>query len=126
MADRPDQFTECARSLIEAKLLNHPDDGVRAITAMFGVPDEAVEAVAAKLRAEAAALAEMPDDEIDCSDIPETTDWSGAVRGRFAASGTSGSTQDAQRLDPKGAGPVGEAETPNHDNPDRQSDRRRG
>ena len=28
-------------------------------------------------------LAEMPDEEIDFSDIPETLDWSGAKRGMF-------------------------------------------
>ncbi|MGQ0563797.1 MAG: BrnA antitoxin family protein [Gemmobacter sp.] len=30
-------------------------------------------------------LADMPDDQIDVSDIPETTkaDWAGAVRGKF-------------------------------------------
>jgi len=28
-------------------------------------------------------LAEMPDEEIDFSDIPEVTDWSGAVVGKF-------------------------------------------
>jgi hypothetical protein len=80
--------------MLEEKLLNHPDDGVRAITAMFGVPDEAVERVAAKLRAQVAALEAMPDSEIDCSDIPETTDWSGAVRGRFTRKG--GPSGDAQ------------------------------
>ena len=32
-------------------------------------------------RAELAALAAMPDDEIDTSDIPEVTDWSDAKRG---------------------------------------------
>ncbi len=79
-----DAFDEHARGLIEARLLNHPDEGVQAITALFGVPDEAVRQVAAKLRAQAAKLAAMPDSEIDTSDIPETTDWSGAVRGKFA------------------------------------------
>ena len=29
------------------------------------------------------ALAAMPDDQIDTSDIPEVTDWSGARRGVF-------------------------------------------
>lgn len=33
--------------------------------------------------AELAALREMPDDQIDTSDIPEQTDWSGAERGKF-------------------------------------------
>jgi uncharacterized protein (DUF4415 family) len=33
--------------------------------------------------AELQALADMPDDEIDFSDIPETLDWSDAKRGRF-------------------------------------------
>ena len=28
-------------------------------------------------------LAEMPDEEIDFSDIPRTLDWSGAQRGMF-------------------------------------------
>lgn len=78
-----DQFTVRAREMIEQKMLNHPDEGVRAITAMFGVPEEAVERIAAKLRAEVAQLAAMPDDQIDTSDIPEVTDWSNAVRGRF-------------------------------------------
>lgn len=36
-----------------------------------------------ELRRELAALRAMPDDEIDTSDIPETEDWSRAVRGRF-------------------------------------------
>ena len=29
------------------------------------------------------ALDELADEDIDLSDIPETTDWSGAVRGKF-------------------------------------------
>ena len=33
--------------------------------------------------AELRALAEMPDDQIDLSDIPEITDWSGSVVGKF-------------------------------------------
>lgn len=33
--------------------------------------------------AELKVLAEMPDDQIDLSDIPEITDWSGAVVGKF-------------------------------------------
>ena len=33
--------------------------------------------------AELQALADMPDDEIDCSDIPQTLDWSDAKRGLF-------------------------------------------
>ena len=36
-----------------------------------------------KLAEELAALAAMPDEEIDTSDIPEITDWSKAVVGRF-------------------------------------------
>ena len=36
-----------------------------------------------KQRAELEALAAIPDDEIDTSDIPEVTDWSGGVRGLF-------------------------------------------
>lgn len=36
-----------------------------------------------ELEAELRALAAMPDDTIDTSDIPEVLDWSGAVRGRF-------------------------------------------
>jgi uncharacterized protein (DUF4415 family) len=35
------------------------------------------------LRDELAALAAMSDDTIDTSDIPEVTDWSNAVRGKF-------------------------------------------
>lgn len=33
--------------------------------------------------AELKALAELPDERIDLSDIPEITDWSGAVVGKF-------------------------------------------
>ncbi|MDR3580762.1 MAG: hypothetical protein P4L44_12450 [Oryzomonas sp.] len=33
--------------------------------------------------AELKALAEMPDEQIDLSDIPEITDWSGAVAGKY-------------------------------------------
>ena len=36
-----------------------------------------------KTAEELAALAAMPDEEIDTSDIPEITDWSKAVVGRF-------------------------------------------
>jgi uncharacterized protein (DUF4415 family) len=35
------------------------------------------------LREELAVLAAMADSDIDTSDIPEVTDWSGAERGRF-------------------------------------------
>jgi uncharacterized protein (DUF4415 family) len=38
---------------------------------------------AKKADEELAALAAMPDEEIDTSDIPEITDWSKAVVGRF-------------------------------------------
>lgn len=38
-------------------------------------------------------------------------DWKGSCREVFAQ-GTSGSAQDAQRLDPKGAGPVAEGHAP--------------
>ena len=36
-------------------------------------------------KAELAALAELPDEQIDVSDVPETTDeqWKNAIRGRF-------------------------------------------
>lgn len=34
-------------------------------------------------KAEIAALAALPDEEIDTGDIPEVLDWSGAVRGAF-------------------------------------------
>ena len=34
-------------------------------------------------RAELDALAALPDDQIDTTDIPETVDWSGARRGVF-------------------------------------------
>jgi len=34
-----------------------------------------------KLRVEAEALAAMPESEIDTSEMPEITDWSGTVRG---------------------------------------------
>jgi uncharacterized protein (DUF4415 family) len=37
----------------------------------------------AKQRAELAALAKLPDDRIDTTDIPEILDWSGAKRGLF-------------------------------------------
>ncbi len=36
-----------------------------------------------KLRAEAEALAAMPENEVDTSEMPEIVDWSGAVRGAF-------------------------------------------
>lgn len=36
-----------------------------------------------KTAAELAALADMPDSGIDTSDIPESTDWTGAIRGKF-------------------------------------------
>ena len=36
-----------------------------------------------KQQAELAALAALPDDRIDTSDIPEFRDWSGARRGVF-------------------------------------------
>jgi uncharacterized protein (DUF4415 family) len=38
-------------------------------------------ALTAEERAALAVVAAMPDSEIDTSDIPEVTDWSGAVRG---------------------------------------------
>ena len=34
-------------------------------------------------KAELAALAELPDDQIDTTDIPEIIDWSGGRRGVF-------------------------------------------
>jgi len=37
---------------------------------------------------ELAALAAMPDELIDTSEIPEITDWTGAVRGPFARPAT--------------------------------------
>lgn len=37
----------------------------------------------AKQRAEIAALADLPQDRIDTTDIPEVRDWSGAKRGVF-------------------------------------------
>ena len=39
--------------------------------------------ITAEQRGELEALAAMPDEMIDTSDIPETSDWSGAVRGLF-------------------------------------------
>ena len=36
-----------------------------------------------KQEQELQALAELPDEDIDFSDIPETLDWSGAKRGVF-------------------------------------------
>lgn len=39
--------------------------------------------VTPKIAAELKRLAAMRDEDIDFSDIPEITDWSGAVRGRF-------------------------------------------
>lgn len=36
-----------------------------------------------KQKAELEALAALPDDQIDLSDIPEVRDWSGAERGLF-------------------------------------------
>jgi uncharacterized protein (DUF4415 family) len=37
----------------------------------------------AKQRLELDTLAELPDDEIDTTDIPEVRDWAGAKRGMF-------------------------------------------
>ena len=37
----------------------------------------------AEERAALDAVAAMPDSEIDTTDIPEVTDWSGAIRGAF-------------------------------------------
>ena len=39
--------------------------------------------ITAEQQAELEALAAMPDEMIDTSDIPEALDWSGAVRGLF-------------------------------------------
>jgi hypothetical protein len=39
--------------------------------------------VSGEQSAELKALAEMPEEQIDLSDIPEITDWSGAVVGKF-------------------------------------------
>ena len=39
--------------------------------------------ISKKIRKELEALAKLPDDQIDLSDIPEITDWIGAVRGLF-------------------------------------------
>ena len=39
--------------------------------------------LAAKQRLELDALADLPDEEIDTTDIPEVRDWSGAKRGMF-------------------------------------------
>jgi uncharacterized protein (DUF4415 family) len=39
--------------------------------------------ISKKARKEINALAKLPDDQIDLSDIPEVTDWSGAVSGAF-------------------------------------------
>lgn len=40
-------------------------------------------AMTPEMEAQIAALAAMPDDQIDTSDIPEVADWSGFQRGRF-------------------------------------------
>ena len=50
---------------------------------MSGKPMKAanIRALTAEERAALAAVATMPDDEIDTSDAPEVTDWTGAVRG---------------------------------------------
>lgn len=37
----------------------------------------------AKQRADLAAVATLPDEQIDTSDMPEQADWSGAKRGQF-------------------------------------------
>ena len=44
---------------------------------------EATEALTDDQQAELKALAEVPDDRIDTSDIPEVLDWSDARRGLF-------------------------------------------
>jgi hypothetical protein len=80
-----DQYTVRARELIQEKLLNHEDEGVRAIAALCDPPEDAVARVAEKLRLddEIEALRTMPDSEIDTSDIPEITDVRNPVRGKY-------------------------------------------
>ncbi|HWK44536.1 MAG TPA: BrnA antitoxin family protein [Stellaceae bacterium] len=39
--------------------------------------------ISPELQAELAALEAMPDDQIDTSEMPEVTDWTGAKRGAF-------------------------------------------
>lgn len=39
--------------------------------------------ITAKRKAELKTLTALADEDIDTSDIPEVTDWSGAVRGKF-------------------------------------------
>lgn len=39
--------------------------------------------LSAEQKAELEALAALPDGEIDTTDIPSVTDWSGAIRGAF-------------------------------------------
>lgn len=51
-----------------------------------------------KRRAELEALARLPDSEIDFSDIPEQTNWSGAVRGKFY--------RPKQKADQKDSAPI--------------------
>jgi uncharacterized protein (DUF4415 family) len=41
------------------------------------------EPISPELLAQLKALEAMPDSEIDTSDMPEVTDWSNAVRGKF-------------------------------------------
>lgn len=45
--------------------------------------DESMTTMTDKRRQELQNLSELPDDQIDTSDIPEIADFSGAVRGRF-------------------------------------------
>jgi hypothetical protein len=44
---------------------------------------ESSEPLSPELKAELEALEKTPDSAIDLSDMPEITDWSGAVRGKF-------------------------------------------
>ena len=70
---------------------------------------------AAWLALQVAELAAMPDSEIDTSDIPEVTDWSGAKRGMFTAQGIEARQgQDRETgLGRNDESPVAESDAPN-------------
>jgi len=59
------------------------DEVIRIISARKAMQEKGENMLTEKQKAQLKALAEMPDDQIDYSDIPETTDeqWKTAVRG---------------------------------------------
>ena len=61
--------------------------------------EDAIRSQAADLEAELAALAAIPDEDMDLSDIPEMTDFSNARRGVFVSSPNIRATPDNDSAD---------------------------